>query len=186
MPLIIDRLPYFTGPTFANVGSETVQVKSYQIIIWVSVTAADLLEWDPATPRFPAILDPGNNHNFSIQEAHLQRWAQLTPADLTPLALIMERRRSVRCYAANVWLHSNVPETRDVQAGAEPARLVLPDGIPVFPPPGADELPFPRLPLLGLRALTDNKLDTHIQGSKRLVSVGTAGRRRQTQPGPKK
>ncbi len=68
MPKIVDRLPYSTGPTYEEVGQETVQIKPYQIIVWINVTAADLLEWQPNIPRFPCILDPGNNHNFSIQE----------------------------------------------------------------------------------------------------------------------
>lgn len=63
-----------------------------------------------------------------------------------------------------------------MQEGAPPTRLVLPEGIPVFPPPTADESPSHRLPLLGLRALTDNKLDTTIKASKRFVSVRTPGR----------
>jgi hypothetical protein len=46
----------------------------------------------------------------------------------------------------------------------------------VFPPVVGDEPPTPRLPQLGLRALSDNKLDTTIKGSIRLVSVRKAGR----------
>src|SRR5205807_2187293 len=128
-----------------------------------------------------AIFDPGNNHNFSIQEAHLLRWANLNVQDLQPLRSITERSRRVRCYAANVWLHPNVPGSRAVPEQSQPTRLVLPEGIPVFPPP-ADGPPFPRLPLLGLRALTDNKLDTNIRGSKRLVSVRSPGRQPRRQP----
>jgi hypothetical protein len=153
-----------------------VQVKPYQIIVWVSVTPADLLEWESTLPRFPAILDPGNNHNFSLQEAHLRRWAHLAVPDLQPLGWILESRRRVRCYAASVWLHPNVPGTRTVPDGARPTRLVLPEGIPVFPPPPGEERASPRLPLLGLRALTDNKLDTTSKGSKRQVSVRSPGR----------
>jgi hypothetical protein len=177
MPKIIENLPYFTEPTYENVGRETVQVKPYQVVVWVSLTVAELLEWVPAIPRFPAILDPGNNHNFSLQEVHLLHWARLALQDLQPLGAIMERGRRVRCYAANVWLHRNVPGMRSVSEGTEPVRLALPEGIPIFPPPAGTEPPSPRLPLLGLRALTDNKLDVTIRGSKRLVSVRTTGRR---------
>jgi hypothetical protein len=184
MPKFIDRLPYFTEATYEDVGSETVQIKPYQIIVWVSVTAADLLEWGPTIPRFPCILDPGNNHNFSIQEAHLQRWAELALKDLQPMSTIALQRQHIQCYAASVWLYPNVPGTRNVPEGAQPTRLVLPDGIPVFPQPAGREFPFPRLPLLGLRAMTDNKLDMNIQGGKRLVSIRTVGRPGRKQPGP--
>lgn len=176
MPFLLRDLPFEELPSEAFVGLERVAIKPYQFLVWVSVSAHDVLALPPDARRLPALLDPGNNHNFSIQEGHLQRWAELALQDLKPLRSIAERGRRVRCYAASVWLHPNQPGTRQVRAGAAPARLVLAEGIPVFPPPAGDELPYPRLPLLGLRALTDNKLDTNIQGSKRLVSVRSPGR----------
>src|SRR5436309_2488755 len=54
-----------------------VVVRPYQIVVWVSLSAGDALE--PDARRFPAILDTGHNHNFSIQESQLLTWAGLSP-----------------------------------------------------------------------------------------------------------
>jgi hypothetical protein len=63
---ILDRLPYFSEHRALSVRGEAVQVRPYQIVVWVSVNIARLREWDSRTPAFPAILNPGNNFNFSI------------------------------------------------------------------------------------------------------------------------
>jgi len=76
---ILDRLPYFSDPTSVRAPGESVRVKPYQIIVYVSVSLPALLDWDPHTPSFPAILDTGNNHNLSIRKGQLRLWAGLQP-----------------------------------------------------------------------------------------------------------
>jgi hypothetical protein len=171
MTAILRRLPYAIEHVTWRVGAEPVRVKPYQIALWVSVTARGLREPGNA-PRLPALLDSANNHNFSIQERHLVHWAGTHPELLRTLNAITERGRHLPLRAADVWIHPNRPGTRE-SSGLRPYRLNLTQGIAVYPEDGSN---FPRLPLLGLRGLTDNKLDLRIDGYRREVSLRTARR----------
>lgn len=77
-------------------------------------------------------------------------------------------RLSPPLYEASVAVHLNVAGQRDVFRGGDPCQLSLREGIIVYPrgnPLG------PRLPLLGLRALTENKLETVIDGERRELTI---------------
>jgi hypothetical protein len=137
----------------------------------VSIGPVEEERWDPRALPFAAILDPGNNHNFALGHAHLTRWAGLAPERLPPLRPIRERGQRIPVHAAALWLHANVPGSRRLR-GSEPFLLNLERGIAVYP--AGDPL-APRLPLLGLRALTDNRLITTIDGARRHVTIRTAG-----------
>jgi hypothetical protein len=92
---ILDRWPYSTDATFVSAPAGSARVKPYQIVVAVSVSLQALLEWDPRTPRFPAILDTGNNHNLSISRGHLLRWAGLQPEALQVIGTIRERQQRI-------------------------------------------------------------------------------------------
>src|SRR6266550_6617406 len=79
---ILKHLPIPTAETLAFVGRESVRLKEAEIIVWLSVSAWNTVEWNPALPRFPTILDTGNTHNFAIQEQHMVRWAGIRPETL--------------------------------------------------------------------------------------------------------
>ncbi len=166
---ILDRMPYLTVPSAVTVRGEAVRVKPYQLVVWVSVGARDASEWDARTPRFPAILDTGNNHNFAIGRGQLQRWTGLHPESLEASRAIWEGGKRVPLHAANVWLHRNRPKSREMHPYKYPYRLRIKDGIAIYP----DESAF-RLPILGLRALTANELRTVIDGKRRQTTVSTA------------
>ena len=73
-------------------------------------------------------------------------------------------QQELRLYEASVAVHLNAAGQRDVFRGGEPYQLSLREGIIIYPrgnPLG------PRLPLLGLRALTQNNLETVIDGQRR-------------------
>lgn len=167
---ILDRLPYRTDRSTVSVRGEVVRVRPYQIIVWVSVAPASDRRWDRRLPMLPAILDPGNNHNFSIFQSQLRRWAGIQPDLLSCVGAMRERGSRIPLHDAALWLHRNLPSKRDV-GEREPHRLLLEDGIAVYPDEGTGPL---HLPLLGLRALTDNKLRVLIDGQKRQVTVRTA------------
>jgi hypothetical protein len=169
---ILRRWPFAKGHTTIDVRGDFVQVKPYQIVVWVSLTPADQVEWDARAPRLPAILDTGNNSNFSIRAGHLIRWAGLRPEFLGSFRAIRERGRTIPLYAADVWLHRNRPGRREVAADGPPFRLLIDEGIAIYPDGGSND---PRLPLLGLRALADNGLHLTIDGKRRTVSLRTAG-----------
>ena len=164
---IVDRLPYFSDPTFVRAPGESVRVKPYQIIVYVSVSLQALLEWDPRTPSFPAILDTGNNHNFSIRHEQLRRWAGLQPEALPIIGVMRERQQRIPLHSAAVWLHRNLPGERALK-DQEPHPLKLEEGIAIYP----DDI-GPRLPILGLRALTQNQISTAIDPERTRVDLRT-------------
>jgi hypothetical protein len=169
MTAILRRLPYLEASTQVRVGQESVPVKSYQIIIWVSLGPPLLREWDARLPRLPAILDTGHNHYFSIQESHLRRWGGLHPESLPERRSIRERGQTVRLRRAILWLYRNRPG-EVTPLDSKPVQFDLPEGIAVYP----DSADFPRLPLLGLRALTKSRLRLTIDGRRLRVGLRTS------------
>jgi hypothetical protein len=167
---ILDRLPYFPDHTTITVRDEQVGVQRFQVIVWVSISMARTLEWDPRTPAFPAILDPGNNFTFSIFESQLIRWAGIRPELLKLLGRVRQQGRHFPRRRAEIWLHRNSPGSRDRRTDIEPFRLQLDKGIAIYPDEGPT---FPHLPLVGLRALTESQLQTIIDGRHREVSAHT-------------
>jgi hypothetical protein len=170
MAKILDHLPIPTKEEMDFVGPEQVRIKECEIITWVSLSVKGILKLDPTAPRFPAILDTGHTHNFSIQEQHLTRWAGIPPEDLRLLGHIRQAGRRLPLYAVNVWLHPNVPHGRKLLPDGRAQLLELPRGIAVYPRTDED---FPRLPLLGLRALLSNKLHLTVDGANQWVNLRT-------------
>jgi hypothetical protein len=81
--------------------------------------------------------------------------------------MVREGTRSAALYDASLWIHPNVPGRRDLKE-ARPYRLQLPEGMAVYPAEGSV---YPRLPLLGLRALLRNKLKLVIDGKHNRISL---------------
>jgi hypothetical protein len=167
MARILDRLPVPTEDTAAFAGEAMVPVRAYEIPIWVSLAVRDVMD-PPRLPRFPALLDTAHTHNFSIQEELLTRWAGLR-LDALGLGRGNVRQQAVRLplRAAHLWLHPNEPGHWDRVAGRPPHRLHVPEGILVYPA-GSN---FPRLPLLGLRAILRNRLHLAVNGRTGRVSL---------------
>jgi hypothetical protein len=167
---ILSRLPYSAkaAPPIV-VRGQSMPVKPNQIILWVSVGVAGLPEWDARTPAFPAILDTGNNFTFSIFRSQLIQWAGLQPQLLRELGRISEGGNVYPRHEAVLWLHPNVPGSRDRQVDREPLRLPLRRGIAIYP----DTASPSHLPLLGLQVLTENNLHLTIDGQRRLVALRT-------------
>ncbi len=148
MTAILRNLPFFEREDEVAVGAERVRIRPYQIIVWVSLSAKAHLELPPHALRFPAILDTGNNHNFSIGGAHVRHWTGVDLGQISVRGAIREGSRRPELYSCNVWLHANQPGLRDRFAPSPPCCLELPEGVAVYPE--ADD--YPPLPLLGLRA----------------------------------
>jgi hypothetical protein len=75
------EFPYYTEKSTVAVLNESVEVKAFQIIVWVTILH-DAREFDSSATKFPAILDTGTTHNFVITKDHLSRWAGLQASDL--------------------------------------------------------------------------------------------------------
>jgi hypothetical protein len=141
------------------------------------VHLAGVLQPEQNIPKIPALLDTGNNFDFSIQHRHLREWAGVDPELLPLLGNVEIDNLTVDRREAAVWLYPNVPGQRDVASGRTPFRLRMQKGIAIYSrdavPPG------PRLPLLGLPALLNNDLDFWLDPEMRYVYVQTRTWRRQ-------
>src|SRR5262249_2520938 len=143
---------------------ELVPVRPYQIVVWVSLGIQDVLDKDAM--RFPAVLDSGHTHNFSIRADLLSRWAGLQAEALGDLGSILVNRAQVPLRPAHLWVHRNQHGSEELLP--RPFRLSIPQGIAVYPVGTAAS---PRLPLLGLRSLVRSKLRLTIDGDKMRVSL---------------
>jgi len=151
---------------------EVVRIYGYEIVVWVSLAAREVVE-PSGLPCFPALLDTAHTHNFSIQEEHLVRWAGLRPEALPfGRGSVRGQGRRLPLRAAQLWLHGNEPGSWDRLAKPSLHRLLVPEGIIIYPS-GAH---FPRLPLLGLRAILRNKLHLYVDGGTGLVHLRTRRR----------
>lgn len=168
MTAILRKLPFVGRASTVRVHGAVVAVKAHQIVTWVSVSSLDHEIWEGACPRFPAIIDTGNNFTFSIREALLQKWAGLDPRSLDLVRPVRHRGRYLPGLAAYVWLHRNQPGQRDAPLTAPPIRLELEPGIAVYPNDAAEA---PRLPLIGLQALTRNRLHLLVDAQQGWVSL---------------
>jgi hypothetical protein len=176
MTRILDRLPILDKRTTATFDDKHVKVHRDQILVWVSINLAGIPDFQPQIPKIPAILDTGNNFDFSIQPRHLREWAGIDPILLPLLGDIEIDGQRAQRHEAALWLHPNIRGLRDAASDRPPHLLEMQKGIAVYPrdavPPG------PRLPLLGLPALLNNGLDLWLDPEWRSISVQTRTWRR--------
>jgi hypothetical protein len=155
------------------VAGELVPVKPFQVIVWLSLDLPFAKELSSKAPRFPAVLDSGHSHNFSIQEQHLRRWAGITPEFLHHLGHIRVSGQRIPLRNASIWIHPNQPRQRDQLARQSPFCLGVTMGMAVH---SGGTPTVARLPLLGLRSLVVNNLLLTVDGARNLVSLRTPRR----------
>jgi hypothetical protein len=168
MPNLIDHSPFSDKPSEIAIQGKRVRLRANQIIVWVSLSLHRLTIANPEVSPFPAILDTGHNHTFSIHERHLTEWAGLRMEILNVMTAIRHRGQRLLLRAANVWVHPNERGARDKLADRPPYLLKALTGIAVYP--GSD---FPRLPILGLRAIAENNLVLKVDGPRRQTTLRT-------------
>lgn len=168
MQVLVDQLPFFDRTTTLRIaGGPAVSVKDHQIVVWVSVTQSGLPSIPANTRRFPAIIDTRFNHNFLLQEQQLSDWGGIEPQSLVCVSQLIVRGNGVPLRDADVWIHQNQAGFRDQFTGATPFRLQLDNGIAVC----SDAMNYPRLPLLGVRALKRNQLELILEGASSRFSL---------------
>ena len=172
MPRLLDRSPLPPRPSEVVVLGERVRLRANQIIVWITLTRPRLKEPNPAALPFPAIPDTGHTHTFSIQHRHLAEWAGIGPDGLPPVGHVRERGHRIQLRLANIWVHPNVPRSRDRLADRPPHPVGADRGIAIHPA-GVE---FPRLPILGLRAVADNDLVLLVNGHHKETTLRTAFR----------
>ena len=89
MTKILDRLPILDKRAFPRFDDKHVRVHRDQILVWVSVNLAGVPDFPPEVPKIPALLETGNNFDFSIQHRHLREWANLAEAAHATVAEVL-------------------------------------------------------------------------------------------------
>jgi hypothetical protein len=163
MNIILERCPSFEEATEANTTTGPVLVRAYQMVLWVSLSVRGVL-----SRSFPAILDTGHNHNFSIREEHLDYWAGLNPRGIRTVGHVRMNKQMVELKDAAIAIYLNMPGKRDELLAEEPYLPTLTEGVAIH---RSSDPYAPRLPLLGLRALVRNKLRLTIDGGRREASL---------------
>lgn len=119
------------------------------------------------------VFDTGFTDSFLIHEHQLRRFAGLRTEHLRSLDhQLRAAGRQIPLYAANLWIHPNRPGERDQFATATPFLLEVHRGIGITNAPDQ----YPRLPLLGSRALRQGELQVYLDYQKCRVSVRTPRR----------
>ena len=183
MPPVIRDMPWVTDdagedivfpdgrPLIDPVTRRPVHIRQDQIVLWASLAPEELTSLPPDVPVFPILLDTGFNDWFLMHRQ--QAWEWLTPDILSLLpetthrfpvhdAVIFNRQ-------AALWLHPNIPGSRDRDPGGVPFPLVLSVGATLAPPGRYAR----EKPLLGVRAVRFNGLTIRIDGVARRVWIDT-------------
>lgn len=168
MPRLLDRMPFTTASASLSVRGEPVTIRADQIIVWITLTLRRVSEPNPLAIPFPAILDTGYNYSFAIQERQLNVWTGLRSEMLGVIGAVREGGQRIPLREANLWIHLNQPHMRDLRPNHRPVILNASRGIAVFPNN------FPRLPILGLRAIAENRLILCVNGPRRVATLRTS------------
>ena len=168
MPRLLDRMPFTRDSASLSVRGEPVTIRADQIIVWITLTLRRVSEPNLLAIPFPAILDTGYNHSFAIQERQLIAWAGLRSEMLGVIGAVRERGLRLPLREANLWIHVNQRHTRDLRLNHQPVLLNAGRGIAVLPND------FPRLPILGLRAIAENRLMLCVNGPRRVATLRTS------------
>ncbi|HZZ80659.1 MAG TPA: hypothetical protein VFE62_19305 [Gemmataceae bacterium] len=150
-------LQYASEKSIVKVGNQSIEVKAYQIVLWMSISGPATTSLSVKVLKFPAILDTGTTHNFFLTVDQLQRWARIPVSGLKQKGNIRLQGTKAPLFDATLWLRGEEEEY----------WLTTNDGIAVF------EGDWPRLPILGLRALTNSELQVLIYGNTKRAIVRT-------------
>jgi hypothetical protein len=183
VPSILSKLPFDTEPGYlrdlegkpVQFGRDRVTVNGLQIIVWVGITRNPQEPLDDNAPRIPAILDTGHSDYFTLQHFHLRKWAGMPLERFYPLGHRTINHIKVPSRKATIWLQPNLPESRALYKGKQAFPLVCEEGITIYPESGQDPdgkpypKDYPRLPVIGMRGLTLNRLHLPIDFGRRHV-----------------
>ena len=117
------QLQYSSEKTNVRVGNESVEVKAFQIVVWMSISNPATTNLGVTTPKFPAILDTGTTHNFFLTSDQLQRWAGIPVGSLKQLGSIRLQAAKSPLFDATLWFSAGEEETY---------KMTSRDGIAVF------------------------------------------------------
>lgn len=158
---ILDHYPISTveqAISLPNGGYYTA--KPGQVVLTVCLRIGEHL-----TPAFPAFLDSGHNHNFSISEEQLKAWLNVDPSTLEYVGKLRVNREEASLRSADVLLYQNKKGSRELTKGVHEFRFSEDRGISVL------SRPIHHLPLLGIRGILRQKLTLSFEGKSMSISL---------------
>ncbi len=164
---LFGRYPILPNAKNHSVAGTLLRIGAFQLTVEVSLTLPGCRRLPDGTSRFPAVLDTGHSHNFSIRQSHLEDFAGVRPDDLVRLRSVKLRDSSgiehrIAAFDADIWLHPR-------RADADPVRLELDGGFTCYQ--DHDPIPGPPFPLVGARGLVTAGISLAIDYNKLLFSI---------------
>lgn len=138
-------------------------INAYQAVVTVYLSIRGHL-----TTAFPAFIDPGHNHNFSISEKHLRDWLGIDPTTLPILGSIPFGDERVPLVGVDVLLLRNKKSTNSVNP-ADPYTFSFSKDKGIMVHKTYDH----PLPSLGMRGIMRNDLKLLFDGKGKSFSLST-------------
>jgi hypothetical protein len=165
MAFRIARVPLHVTEQVLSSGDAHVAFRAYQPIVWVR-----LVPWGREPPEravaFPTVIDSGNNHFFLIPATLFRAWAGVEFEESSRGRTLIVNGFPLKTYGFNLDLF----RSREGSPWGRPlARLQMGEGITIIP----DSLTayLPRVPVIGVRTLTVNRLTFTIDGDRQTFSL---------------
>jgi hypothetical protein len=161
----IAHIPLVAVEQILSVGGIDITLRAYQPVVWVRLVPWAGLSTPDAVP-FPAVIDTGNNNSFLIPAPFFRAWSRTDPDLSFPGRPALVNGIPLRFHRYNLDLfrtRGGGPTDRVA------ARLQTDQGVMIIP----DALvpSFPRLPVLGVRCLTTNRITFSLNGDKQTFSL---------------
>lgn len=176
-----------------------IDFKARQIIVGVSISDDSQATYHHDMPVIPAILDIGFNRSFSIHQFFLEQSAGIAKSSLARVGTLLQpsatriidlaAQRTYQGHAydnhfASLWLHRAPYAFNDMRrVKREPIRLTRTTDIMVYKYQHGTNYKnidrndiYPRMPLLGLRSLTENQLRLFVEGERNRYSISRSFR----------
>ena len=164
MSIVLHRFPLSVQPRKVYFREYELSIRPNQLAVWVSLS---MNSEEPGRHVFPALIDTGFGHTFALHAEQLRVWFQLFPEyHSRPIrfnGVDYSRAPTVSLWLFRRWSHSAN------EIAMEPPILLSTQGLGIVVNPHngepTDELRnpivrrrFPRIPLLGMETLRQNRL----------------------------
>ncbi len=164
MSIILNRFPLFTEKRTVFFQQHELIIKPHQLAVWMSISANAN---NPGNYLFPALIDTAFGYTCVLHAEQLHNWCRLHP-DYDRIPIRLNSVDFSRAPNVHLWIYPSPAPTALEASLHRPIPLITKDiGIavntqnagPASDPKGKIALRrFPRVPLLGMLALTQNHL----------------------------
>jgi hypothetical protein len=165
MSFRIAQVPLVAKEHVVSPAGIDITLRLFQPVVWVR-----LVPWvgraEAEGVFFPAVVDTGNNHSFLIPGPYFRAWTKSDNRSLPKGREVLVNGLPLHCYGFNLELsrlRKNAP------TGRVAARFQTDQGVMIIPDALVPQ--FPRLPVLGVRCLTANRVTFALNGDTRTFSL---------------